>query len=194
MCSRLTVVVACVLVIGACANKKAPAEAALKSAQDSYNAVSGEAMKYVPDQARAVQGALSSAQAAFARGEYDTVMSQTQGLNAQITGLATGIAARKTQLASEWSTMSAGVPKLVEALKSRVDILGQSRSLPAGITRETVDSAKAGVASADQAWSEATAAATGGDIATAVAKATDVRTRVVALMRSLNMQVPAGGI
>ena len=87
--------------------------------------------------------------------------------------------------------MSAGVPKLVEALKSRVDVLSQSRRLPAGITKETVDSAKAGLASATQTWSEATSAASSGDVATAVARARSVQASVVNLMQSLNMQVPA---
>jgi hypothetical protein len=180
------------IVAAACSNQKAPAEAALKSAQDAYSAVRTDAEKYVPEQARAIQDGLASAQAALAKDDYAGVLKQTQSLNTQISALGGAIAAKKTELTSAWTTMSAGVPKLVEALKSRVDILSQSRRLPAGITKETVNSAKAGLASASQTWSEATSAASGGDVATAVARARSVQASVVSLMQSLNMQVPAG--
>jgi hypothetical protein len=73
-----------------------------------------------------------------------------------------------------------------------VDILSQSKKLPAGITQQTVDATKAGLAAAGQTWSEATAAASAGDVATAVSKGTAVRASIVNMMQSLNMQVPAG--
>jgi hypothetical protein len=55
------------VVAAACSNQKAPAEAALKSAQDAYSAVRTDAEKYVPEQARAIQDGLASAQAALAK-------------------------------------------------------------------------------------------------------------------------------
>ncbi|HYN07715.1 MAG TPA: hypothetical protein VES67_10015 [Vicinamibacterales bacterium] len=189
--SLLSALTLAVALAAACANQKAPAEAALKSAQDAYNAVSADAQKYVPDQARAIQDSLASAQAALGKGDYAVVLTQAQALNTQIAALGSAIAAKKAELTTTWTTMSAGVPKLVEALKSRVDILSQSKRLPAGVTKDALDSAKAGVATASQTWSEATAAATIGDVATAVAKATAVRASVVNLMQVLNMQVPA---
>jgi hypothetical protein len=73
-----------------------------------------------------------------------------------------------------------------------VGILAQSKRLLAGITRQALDTAKAGLASASQTWSEATAAASAGDVATAVAKGTAVRASIVNIMQSLNMQVPSG--
>jgi hypothetical protein len=179
------------VVAAACSNQKAPAEAALKSAQDAYSAVRTDAEKYVPEQARAIQDGLASAQAALAKDDYAGVLKQAQSLNTQISALGGAIAAKKTELTNTWTTMSAGVPKLVEAVKSRVDVLSQSKKLPAGITKETLNSAKAGLASASQTWSEATSAASAGDVATAVARARTVQASVVNLMQSLNMQVPA---
>ena len=175
----------------ACSNQKAPAEAALKSAQDAYSAVRTDAEKYVPEQARAIQDSMASAQAALAKDDYAGVLKQAQSLNTQISALGGAIAAKKTELTNTWNTMSAGVPKLVEAVKSRVDVLSKSRSLPAGITKETLDSAKAGLATATQTWSEATSGASAGDVATAVVRARTVQASVVNLMQSLNMQVPA---
>jgi hypothetical protein len=183
---------ALVVALVACSNQKPAAEAALKSAQEAYNKVSADAQKYVPDQARAIQDSLASAQAALAKNDYAGVLTQTQSLNTQISALGSAIAAKKAELTTTWTTMSAGVPKLLEALKSRVDILSQSKKLPAGITKQALDATKAGVASASQTWSEAMAAGAGGDVATAVAKGTAVRASIVNMMQSLNMQVPAG--
>jgi hypothetical protein len=179
------------VVAAACSNQKGPAEAALKSAQNAYSAVRADAEKYVPEQARAIQDGLASAQAALAKDDYAGVLKQTQSLNTQISGLGPAIAAKKAELTKAWTTMEAGVPKMVEAVKSRVDVLSQSRRLPAGITKETLDSAKVGLASATQTWSQATSAASVGDVATAVDRARSVQASIVNLMQTLNMQAPA---
>jgi len=181
-----------VVAIAACASQKAPAEAAIKSAQDAFSKVSAEAQKYVPDQAKAVQDALAAAQTAFNNGDYASALTQAQALPARITALSGAISAKKAELTTQWDTMSAGIPKLLDALKSRVDVLSKSKSLPKGITKQTVDAAQSGLASATETWQAATSAASSGDLATAVRQANDVKTRVVDLMKSLNMTIPPG--
>jgi hypothetical protein len=54
--------------------------------------------------------------------------------------------------------MSAGLPKMIEAAKSRVDILSKSKKLPANVTKEKFDAAKADMAAATQGWTDAMAA------------------------------------
>jgi len=196
MLRSLGAVIVVLALAGACSSQKDPADAAIKSAQSAFDAVSAEAQKYVPDQARAVQSSLTAAQDAFAKGDYQAALTQAQALPAQITALGSAISAKKAELTTAWNSMSAGLPKMVDALKSRVDILSKSKGLPKGVTKDAVEGAKTGVAAATQEWSEASAAATGGDLATAVSKANDVKTKVVAMMKSLNMQIPpgAGGV
>jgi hypothetical protein len=191
---RLLSLGACVLVVAvaACSSQKEPADAAIKGAQSQFSAVSAEAQKYVPDQARAVQDALTAAQTAFNNGDYAGALTQAQALPARITALSAAISSKKAELTTQWETMSAGIPKLVEALKSRVDVLSKSKGLPKGITKETVDAAQSGLATATQNWQAATSAASSGDLATAMRQANDVKARVVDLMKSLNMQVPPG--
>lgn len=183
-----------ILMIGvaACSSQKAPAEAAIKAAQDAYGPVSAEAQKYVPDQASAIQASIAAAQDAFNKGDFPTAQSKAQAASAQISGLGPAIAAKKTELTTQWTTLATGVPKLIEALRSRVEILAKSKSLPSGITKETVESAQSGLASATRTWSDAAAAAAAGDVATAASSANSVKTQIVSLMRSLNMTVPAG--
>jgi hypothetical protein len=177
--------------VAACSNQKVPAEAALKVAQDAYGAVRAEAEKYAPHQAKAVQDALTAAQATLAKNDYAAVLQQAQSLTTQVSALGGAIAAKKSELTAAWNTMSASMPKMVDAVKSRVDTLSKSARLPAGVTKEAVASAKAGLATTGQAWSEALSAAAAGDVATAVAKARSVQASIANLMQSLNMQAPA---
>jgi len=188
----LSIVSVLALGAGACANQKAPAEAAVKAAQDAYAPVSAEAMKYVPDQATAIQAGIVSAQDALTKGDYQTALTKAQTLPSQISGLSQAIAARKTQLTAQWATLAQGMPKLLEALKSRVDILSKSKSLPSGITKLTVDNAKSALDSASRTFADAMTTAASGDVATAVSNVNISRSRIVDVMKSLNMQVPPG--
>ncbi len=194
----LSSLTAIALVVGlvACSSQKEPAEAAVKAAQDAFAAVSGDAMKYVPDQARAIQNGLTSAQDALTKGDYAAALAQAQTLPAQITALGAAVSAKKAELTTAWNSMSAGLPKMIDALKSRVDTLSKSKGVPAGLTKETIADAKTGLATVMQNWTDATAAAAAGDMQTAVTQANDVKMKVVDLMKSLHMQVPpgAGGI
>jgi hypothetical protein len=185
-------VVVFVVALAGCANQKAPAEAAIKTAQDSFNAVSVDAQKYVPDQARAIQDALTSAQTAATNGDYAAALTQAQALPAQISALGPAIAARKTALSAEWTSLSASVPAMLDALKTRVATLTKTRRLPTGVTKDAVDNAEAGLANATQSWAEAAAASASGDLATAMEKASAVKTKLTDLMASINMPMPAG--
>jgi hypothetical protein len=181
-----------IVAVAACASQKEPADAAIKGAQSAYSAVSAEAQKYVPDQAKAVQDALTAAQTAFTNGDYASALTQAQALPARITALSAAISSKKAELTTQWNAMSAGIPKLIEALSTRVDTLSKSKGTPKGITKETVTAAQSGVATAKQDWQAATSAASSGDLATAMRQANDVKTRVVDLMKSLNMTLPPG--
>jgi hypothetical protein len=86
--------------------------------------------------------------------------------------------------------MSAGVPKMAEAIKSRVDILSQSKKLPAGLDKDKFEGAKAGLAALNQSWTEASDAFKSGNVSDAIAKATAAKTKAVEVMTALNMKVP----
>jgi hypothetical protein len=187
---RLAALWLLVAAMAACASQKAPAEAAVKAAQDSVTAVAPEAQKYVPDQFRNVQNALSSAQGALAKNDYAAALTQAQAIPGQVAALQTAIADRKMAMTRTWNELNTMVPQLLAALKSRVDILAASKGVPKGLTRETVEAAKTGTESATRMWADAGAAVAAGDLATAAAKATETRAQVVSIMQSLNMQIP----
>jgi len=189
----LVLVSVCTIGIAACANQKAPAQAAIKAAQDAFAPVSAEAQKYVPDQASAVQASITAAQDAFNKEDYANALTKAQAIPAQISALGPAIAQKKTQLTAQWATLSAGVPKLIEALKSRVEMLSKSKSLPAGITKLDVDNAKSVLDSATRTFADATSTAASGDVATAVSNVNISRSRLTQVFESLKMQVPPGG-
>ncbi len=65
-------------------------------------------------------------------------------LPAKAKEMAAAAAAKKAELTKSWEEMAAGLPKMVEAIKSRVDILSKSKKLPKGMDKATFEGAKAG--------------------------------------------------
>jgi hypothetical protein len=95
-------------------------------------------------------------------------------------------------LAAKWATLSAGVPKMVDALQSRVDILSQSKKLPTSITAEKFAEVKSALASAKDEWNKAQESFKAGKVNDAVAVGTSVKDKLVKAMEALGMAVPAG--
>jgi hypothetical protein len=189
---RMLSAACCVLVIAACASQKAPADAALKAAQQAYDAVKVDAAKYVPQEATDVEAAIGAAKASFDKGDYAAALTAAQALPARISALGSAIAAKKTELTTAWAALSAGLPQVIAAIQSRVDILSKSKKLPAGIDAAAFDSVKTGLSGLNQSLADATAAANGGDVAKAMAMANDVKAQAVKALGVLGLPVPAG--
>lgn len=79
---------------------------------------------------------------------------------------------------------------MAAAIKSRVDILSQSKKLPAGLDKAKLDGAKSDLAAVNQSWTEASEAFKSGNATNAVAKAKAARDKAVEIMTALNMTVP----
>ena len=181
------------LVLVACGggNKDLAAQA-IKAAEDSFNAVKAEAVKYVPDRVKAVEDSIKSAKDAFDKKNYDAALSAAKAVPDKVKELSAASAAKKAELAKSWEEMSGGLPKMLDAIKSRLSILSQSKKLPEGLDKAKLDGAKAGYETAAKMWDDAKASFSGGNMADAMAKATTVKDKAVEVMKTLNMQVPAG--
>src|SRR5262245_22352909 len=166
-----------VLLLTACSSGKGPAEAAIKSAESAFAAVKDDALKYVPDQAHAVEASLDSARASFNKGDYAAATTAVNDALPKISALAPAVASRKEQYTRQGAELSQGVPKMVAAIQSRVDLLSKSKSLPSGLDRATFDSAKSGVAELSRMWSDTSAQYQSGNVADAVASATVAKDR-----------------
>ena len=186
-------VVTAMLIVG-CANQKAPAQQALDQAESSLNQIRDMSMKYAPDQLQAVDAQLNGLKDSFNKGDYKAVLAGVPALNTAISGLKDTATQKQAdaQAASDkakdaWGPMSSDVPKMVDAIQSRVDILSKSHHLPKGVTKDSLAAAKSGLDSMKQAWTDASNAAKSGDYTGAMTKGQAVKDQATALMKSLGM-------
>ena len=187
----IAVVLVGLMLVAGCSRDKEPAEAAIKAAEAAIGAAKAEAAKYVPDQVKGVEDALKAAKDAFEKKEYTQALNAAKDLPAKAKELAAAAAAKKDELTKSWEAMAGGLPKMVEAIKSRVDILSKSKKLPANLDKDKFEGAKSGLAEITQAWMDADNAYKGGNIADAVAKANAVKAKATEIMTTLGMQLPA---
>jgi len=173
-----------------CSRDKEPAEAAIKAAEAAIGAAKAEAAKYVPDQVKGVEDALKSAKDAFEKKEYTQALNAAKDLPAKAKEIASAAAAKKAELTKAWEEMAGGLPKMVEAIKSRVDILSKSKKLPANLDKAKFEGAKAGLEEITKTWTDAEGAFKGGNIADALAKGNAVKTKAAEIMTTLGMQPP----
>jgi hypothetical protein len=117
-------------------------------------------------------------------------MSEAQALTAKAQDMASAAAKKKEELTKAWQDLSSGMPRVVDAIKSRVDILSQSKKLPAGMSAETLAQAKAGLNEITQQWTAATEASKGGNLMDAVAKASALKVKAAEVLTLLKMPVP----
>ena len=187
----LLAAIALVALASGCANQKAPAEAAIASAETAFGAVQAEAVQYVPDQAKGISDAIAAAKDALAKGDYQAALTNAQALPAKITDLTAAVTAKKAELTTTWTGLSAALPKAVEAIQSRIGMLSKSRKLPAGLDKAKFEEAKTGLATVTSTWTDATTAFGAGNLTDAIAKAETVKAKAAEVMGLLNMQVPA---
>jgi hypothetical protein len=175
----------------ACNSGKAPAEAAMKLAEEAVSGAQAEAAKLVPDDMKSLSDDLAAAKGMIAKGDYKGALAAAQSIQQKSTEVLAKAKAKKDELTATWNQMSDGLPKMVDAIKSRVDILSQSKKLPAGMDAAKLTAAKDGLAAATATWGEAQEAFKSGNWTEAIAKGTSVKEKATAVMAALGMQ--AGG-
>jgi hypothetical protein len=183
------------VLIAACANQRGPAEQAVTAAESALTNIRDMANRYAPDQLQAVDAQLNGVKDSLAKGDYKGVLAAMPALNTAISNLKDTATANQQQAEAAsakakdaWGPLSSDVPKMVDAISSRVDILSKSHHLPKGVTKDTLAAAKSGLDSMKSAWSDASNAATSGDYTTAVSKGQAVRDQASQIMQSLGMK------
>ena len=185
---------AAVLIAG-CQNQRAPAEQAVQAADSALTNIRDMASHYAPDQLQAVDAQLSGVKDSLAKGDYKGVLAAVPALNTAIGNLKDTATAKQeeAQAASAkakdaWGPLSSDVPKMVDAISSRVDILSKSHHLPKGVTKDSLAAAKSGLDSMKATWGDASNAASSGDFTTAVSKGQAVKDQASQIMQSLGMK------
>jgi hypothetical protein len=166
------------------------AERGLSSAQAALDAVKTEGSQYAPDLVQDIENSLAAARETFAKGNFRQALAEAQLLPKKMSALDAAVAAKKTELTKEWSTLSASLPEVVDAIQGRVSVLSKAKRLPAGMSREAFDKARSGADEVAKTWAEAGDALTKGNVGDAVEEARAVRARAAEIMAALEMEVP----
>jgi type I site-specific restriction-modification system R (restriction) subunit len=187
----ITLFVSTVMLIS-CASDKGPAEVAVKAAEEAINATKAEAAKIVPDEVKSLESALAAVKDNFAKKAYKAALTEAQALAGKAKGVMDAAKAKKEELTKTWTDLSQGLPKMVGAIQSRVDILSKAKKLPANLTAEKFAEAKSGLTAAKEEWAKALESFKAGNYADAVSVANSVKGKAAKTMEILGLPVPAG--
>ncbi len=180
--------------VASCSGQKGSAAKLLADIETTVMAASGEAAKYVPGELADVQSKLGALKAAYDKEDYAGIVMNGPAVLSAAQGLARGAAAKKDQilkaLDDEWTGLAGALPGYVTAIQSRIDLLSKksSKKLAASID---LDAAKSGLGEVTSLWSKAQAAFASGNLEEAVRTAKDVNAKIVALARSLKLDLAA---
>ncbi len=172
----------------ACARDKGPAEEAIKQAAQAIEQIRGDASRFAADQFGALEGSLKAAQDSFAKKDYPAALAAASGLAAKAQEVAKAAADKKAELTQSWNDMSAGIPAMMGALKSRLDILGQAKKLPAGLDKDKLAALTSGYDEVAKQFEEAKAAASAGDLSKAVAAGGAIKEKGMQIATALGLQ------
>ncbi len=171
----------------ACNSQRGPAEAAIKAAEVAVGSVKAEAERWVPDQEKAAEDALTKAKDQFVKGDFQGAITFANDAAAKARDLGAAAIAKKAELTAAWDDVSASLPKMVESVKARVEDLSKLKRLPKGIDKQAVAQGKEGLAVLQSSWDEAQKAFGAGDLAGAIEKANGVKAKGAELMTLLGM-------
>jgi vacuolar-type H+-ATPase subunit H len=178
--------------LSACSNVKKPAEEALKAAEQAVNGAKTEAAKIIPDQVNSLEAALSAAKDKFTKGDYKAALTEAQAIPGKAKEVLEAAKAKKEEFTKTWEDLSQGLPKMIGAIKSRVDILSKSKKLPANLTSEKFAEVKSKLSEAMNEWGVSQESFKGGNLADAVTKANTLKEKAVQMLQTLGMPVPQG--
>jgi hypothetical protein len=185
----------CALVLlAACSDMKESATQAVSSAETALADIKEAAAEYAPDDFHAVESQIASLKDSLAKSDYKAVIAATPNVTSAINGLASTVKVRQSQIAAaaaqaaeKWKSLGEDVPKMLEAISSRIAILSKSKRLPQNVDKAALESARSGLDSMQADWAEADSWFSIGKVSDAVAKAQAVKEKGMEVLRKLGM-------
>lgn len=162
---------------------KTGSDAAIKAGEEAFNAVKGDAMKYVPEQAKGLSDSIDAAKAAFAKQDYAGALSAAKDIAGKAKDLGPAAMKAKDEMTAGWGNLSGGMPKMVAGAEARVKTLTAQHKLPEG-AGDKLEAVKKG-------WSDASDAFKSGNLADAMNKANAAKNQLTDLAGSLGMKPAA---
>ena len=175
----------------ACSGGKSAADLAIKTAEEAVNVTKAEAVKIVPEEVKSLEDSLAATKEKFVKGEYKEALGEATALAGKAKEVLAAAKAKKEELTQKWTELSQGLPKMVEEIQVKVDSLSKVKKLPASITKEGLEEAKAGLASVKDEWGKVQQSFTSGNLMEAVNMATSLKDKAVKIMEALGLSAPA---
>ena len=182
------------LVMGGCAQQKAPANKALDAIEASLKDVRDDAAKYAPDGLKGVESQLARLKESYDKKEYKNVLAGTPQLEMAVASLKDAVTSGKEHaraaLASaktEWESLNTEVPKMVGDIQTRVDDLSKKK-IRFKVSKEELASAKSGLEWMKAEWAHATAALNDGKQIEASDMAKAIKAKGQEVQKTLGMK------
>ena len=185
---KLVAVVPFVLASACIDSNKAPAEAALKAADDALAAVGSDASTYAPEAVAAVKKSYVTAKELLGTKEYEGALKAASGIPAKVKELNAAAAAKKAEIGKAWTDVSANVTASVSAIKGRLATLAKAKRLPAGVDKAAIAKATEEVANVETGLAKLAEDAKGAKVAEAVAGAKVLQAKGEEILKSLGSQ------
>ena len=177
--NKLLPVLFCVmLLVVSCSMVKAPAQLAIKTAEEAMNTIRNEAANFVPEQLAELEAALAEAKQSFEKGEYKAAIAAAKDLPLKVKDLAAAIEAKKAALPQDWQALSDEMPKLIASVKTAV-------SKARGVDKTVLAEAKTAADGMPEAWKQAQEEFKAGKLYEAVTKASGIKEQAAKIMASL---------
>jgi hypothetical protein len=183
---RAAVVLTVAGVLG-CSPEK-PAQNAIAAAEEALAAASVDAQTYAADAYVMATTKIAEAKQALEQQDYKLATASAGEATTAIEGFAAAIETKKAELGEMWTALSGELPGTVTAIDARIEELSKMRRLPAGMTKATLDGAKASTAELRTMWGEAVAAFDGGNLMEAVMKGSACKDKALEVKGALVME------
>jgi hypothetical protein len=175
--------------VAACTDAaKAPAEAAMAAAGTAVDSLKGEAAKWAPEAVKGVEASYASAKDLVAKQDYKGALAAAGEIPAKAKEALAKAAANKDALVKAWNDAGGSITKMVDAAKSRIDVLMQSKKLPAGMDKATLAKAQTDLSAIQSGLAGAVDQFKAGDTSGAMAKLSALKAQGMDLLKSLGMQ------
>jgi len=186
---RILAAVSPFALLAACTDAaKAPAEAAMAAASTAVESLKGDAAKFAPEAVKAVEASYSTAKDLIAKQDYKGALAAAQDIPARAKEAMAKATATKDALVKAWSEAGESLTKMMEAAKSRLDILAQSKKLPAGMDKAALAKAQTDFASLQGGLAAAKEQYKAGDWSGAIAKAKDLNAQGMDLLKAIGLR------
>ena len=149
------------LITGGCAKNQMAAKKSVDKIEESLKDVRADAERYAPEGLKSIDSQVARFKADIDAKNYDDVVAGTPQLEKAVDSLKAAIASGKKHAAeaaavakTEWESLNATVPGMVEKIDARVAELDK-RKMFRGIKKEDFENAKSTFSTMKTTWAEA---------------------------------------